>query len=75
MPVPRHIQRLCRQFVCQFSLLQICAPLLQSSLDTLLDLVDARAGRGTLFRRQIAQALEQNGQAAFLAKITRLGLL
>ncbi len=50
-----------------FEFAERIAPLLQGGFDTLLDLVDARAGRRAFFRRQPAQILKQYGEAALLA--------
>ncbi len=73
-PGQRHIQRFGRQLGFKLGILQRLAPCRQRRLYALLGDIDCRAGRLALFRRQLAEALEQRGKRAFLAEITRLGV-
>ncbi len=66
----RDIQRLFRQACDQRRLADRFAPLVQCSFDSHLGHVDRGAGRLFLFRRQLAQPLEQFGDLPALAEET-----
>jgi hypothetical protein len=71
----RDIECLGRQLGFELRILQRIAPCRQRRLYALLGDVDRRAGALALFRRQLAQTLEQRGQRALLAEVARLGVL
>ncbi len=70
-----HIKRFFSKARFQRGLAHVFAALIEGRLDGFLDLVDCGAGSLLLLRRQFAQALEEFGDPAALAKETGLDLL
>jgi hypothetical protein len=71
---PGKVQRLGAQLRLELGLRKLLAPALQGGLDARLGLVDLGAAGFLLLGRQRAETLEQFGQAAVLAQVTRLGI-